>query len=362
AAQPAAPAAAAPPAPAAATANAQTGAATVQGGGATAGDNTQLIAALQGVIQAITALVSVLKAQVAGASGGGAPGKTPTQAAPGKTPEQTPPAKTPEPIPAPPVAPPVTQVAGANGGAAPTQEAPQKEPTQVAGANGGVIQQMPTQAPPAKIIFTPPGTAVGGASGAPEKIVEPAPIKFVPPAPPVAPPTQVGGAKGGPVQQTPTQSPIQSPTQVGGANGGGVAAGDVTLSNTDADFRATLTSKSGDSVSIWGDPHVTIKVGGKEDSFLIGYGPGSAQLSDGSIVSWDTNPVGGAREKLLKGFTVDSAGTTLDRTVTTGDKKDEKGLTTALSDVQLKEFATALRSYEGDWKLPLKLKDTPAQK
>jgi len=144
-------------------------------------------------------------------------------------------------------------------------------------------------------------------------------------------------------------------------NGGGVAEGDVKLSDIDAEYRATLASKAGNSISIWGDPHVTVTVDGKTEGFNIGYGAGSIKLDNGSTVSWETYPVGDAKQKLLKGFSVDSAGDAFDRSINTSDGTNSKDLSTALNDTQLREFATKLRAYEGDWAAPLTVK-TPAQK
>ncbi|MCW2972326.1 MAG: hypothetical protein JWN72_599 [Thermoleophilia bacterium] len=301
------------PAPAAATTaapatNAAAGAAAVQGGGATT-DNAALITALQGVIQAITSLVTLLQAQAAATTGGGAPGKTPVQSTPATSP-------------------PATQVAGASGAGT----APQK------------VEQAVTPAP-AKVVATP---------------VVAAPPVAAPPAVPAVP-TAVAGANGGPAQtpgqsptQSPVQSPVQAPTQVGGVVGGG-ALDTVTLSDDDARSAGTLTASNGDSVSIWGDPHVTLNLGGVEEKFEIGYGPGSVTLGDGTKVEWGTfGDATGDRYKHLQYLRVDSPGTTGDVGIDTGDQQAAKDIKTSLTAAQLKELAAALRTYKGDWQQPLK--------
>ncbi|MCW2972325.1 MAG: hypothetical protein JWN72_598 [Thermoleophilia bacterium] len=361
AAAPAAPLPAPAPAP---VADAKAGA-VVQGGGAD--NNGAIIAALQGVIEALNALVKALAAQVGGASGGGAPGKTPEQVPPGKTPEQAPPAKLPEQVP-----PAKSDVGGQNGG--PVQQAPQKEApqkivdpapvkTDVGGEHGGPVQQAPQKFvyPPFEFVaYTPPvvptqPTAVAGASGGPEQAPDKAPDK----APEK---TDVGGANGGPVQQTPVQNPIQGdPTQVGGVNGGGTA-GTVTLSDTDKGSSAILKDANGNSVRIYGDPHVSITVGGKAENFTIGYGPGAVTLQDGTKITWNTYKVGEARAKHLETLKVDSAGTTFDQSINTGDGTNSSNLQTALTSAQLDEFAAALRTYKGSWQAPLTQVAVPTQK
>lgn len=301
------------------------GAAQIAGGGGM--DMTAMTQALQGVIQALTALVAALQAQLGGATGGGAPGKGPLQGggemppvptdvagaagggAPGKTPEQAPPGKMPAPMPAP------TDVGGVQGPPAKVEAPPAKivdpappvkaPPTQVAGDKGGPVQQAPTQVP-----------------------------------------TQVAGDKGGPVQQVPTQSPVQqSPIQ-----GGGPVQGDVKLSDNDGRASAELKSASGNSVEIWGDPHVKMNLDGKTENFTIGYGPGSVQLTDGTTISWNTR-----EDKHLGMFKVDRPGTAGDQQVDSKDGTNAKDLQTFLNDDQLREFGAALKSMEGPWDQPLKV-------
>ena len=229
--------------------------------------------------------------------------------APGKTPEQAPPGKMPAPMPAP------TDVGGVQGPPAKVEAPPAKivdpappvkaPPTQVAGDKGGPVQQAPTQVP-----------------------------------------TQVAGDKGGPVQQVPTQSPVQqSPIQ-----GGGPVQGDVKLSDNDGRASAELKSASGNSVEIWGDPHVKMNLDGKTENFTIGYGPGSVQLTDGTTISWNTR-----EDKHLGMFKVDRPGTAGDQQVDSKDGTNAKDLQTFLNDDQLREFGAALKSMEGPWDQPLKV-------
>jgi len=409
-------------------ADANAGAQQVQGGGSSIASNPALVQALQAVVQAITALITALQAQVAGASGGGAPGKvaqgggdvppappvtpaSPTTpdastvaganggGAPGKVTQvtQVPPMKTMDPPPAP------TQVAGANGAPGkPVQGPPMKHPlpAQVGGMNGWPVQQVPNQGPPMK---------VGGASGspiqgptqtptqAPTKLPDPVPTQVLTFLPTHVPSSWVEGATGAPVdspapvvqasppakqetppakvQQTPVQQvPVQqSPSQVGGANGGPVqqapveaTKGGVILDNDDERWSAKLTSDKGNSVEVWGDPHVVLNFGGATETFDIGYGAASFTTSAGNQISWNTYEPGSEHQFVLQDFKVDSLGSSLDRSVTTSDRNgeagDQMGLTTALHDGELTEFATYLRANQGPMSSPFTPTDTPAKK
>lgn len=334
---------------------------------------------------------------VAGASGGGTPAQNPVQSAVAGAkgdPTQVAGAKG-DPTQAPPKKakkkPKKTDVGGANGpGQTPGQVPPPKakkkkprvggangpgqSPTQVGGANGPGQRPAPAKKPPKPV--APP--AVGGANGGPvvqqRPVVQRPPVPVTPPVqtPPVVPavpvpvtppPTQVGGVQGPgqkPTQvggvQGPRQVPTQVPTQVGGAKGGTVI-----LNEQDLRASAKLTSPEGNSVEVWGDPHIAITIDGKSETWDIGYGPGSIQLSDGSTVSWDTYEPGSPRQFQLHNFRIDSAGTANDRAVSTSDGTDSANLTTALNDAQLREFATALRMYEGPMDQPLRPRSTPGQ-
>jgi hypothetical protein len=326
----------------AAGANAAQGATQVQGGGGAAPqDMSAIVAALKGLVETLTQLIAAL----GGSTTGGGPGQMPpgkdvappkgdvkgdhghgdpTQAPPKgevkgdngpgqKTPEQkggpTPPPVTPPPVTPPPVTPP-----------------PATPPTQVAGDNGGPVQQSPVQSP----IQAPP--------------------------PKVEPP-KVDGANGGPVQQTPVQTPVQTPPTKGPV----VIKGNVVLDNDDERWSAKLTANGGkaeNSVELWGDPHVVITTEGKAEKFDIGYGAGKVTLFDGTVVSWDTYDKGKDHQFILRDFKVNSPGSQFDRSVTTrdrdGNKGDQMGLTTALTDAHLKELAIALRTMKGPMSDPLK--------
>jgi hypothetical protein len=170
--------------------------------------------------------------------------------------------------------------------------------------------------------------------------------------PPSPPGGEVGGANGGTDQEppkptdTPTQKPTQGPVQQSPSE-------TVTLSNDDRRKSAKLTSSTGNSVEIWGDPHVVIDIDGKEQKFEIGYGPGSITLSDGTKISWDTFGPKDALKYRLRSFKIDSAGTENDQNVRTDDGKDESNLATALPDDLLEEFARLLAQYKGSMNQPL---------
>ncbi|MEO6866979.1 MAG: DUF1521 domain-containing protein [Gaiellales bacterium] len=354
-------------------ANALQGADQVQGGGAAAPEMTAIVQALQSLVEVLGQLVQLLATQNGGVEGGGpgkAPGKVggdnggPVQQSPV---QQTPPGK----------------VDGEKGG--PVQQAPVKQapPAKVGGEKGGPVKQAPVkQAPPAKVggekggpvqqspVQQTPPAKVGGENGGP---VQQSPVQQTPPS-------KVDGAKGSPVQQSPVQqSPVQQtpPSKVSGENGGPKKAdpkaklGTVKLDNVDKRWNAKLhapdTKGGANSVEIWGDPHVVIMADGKAEKFDIGHGAGKVTLFDGTKISWDTYDKGEKHkiqkdrksvEYILSDFKVDSKGTNLDRSVTTrdydGSKGDQLGLTTALTEAHLKEFAIALRSMEGSWKSPLK--------
>ncbi len=332
--------------------DAAAGAANVAGGGGTDAQMAALVTALQGVIEVLTQLVTLLQGKVGGITGGGPTQKgDPTQG----------------------------EVKGENGGPEqkPTQKPEQKDKDSKVGGKHGKgddkkpeqkPDQKPTQkpdqeppAPPVPGTPPPPPTQVGGDNGPgqgdPTQVggkngPGQTPVQGPPPKP------EVGGANGGP-EQVPTQKPTQTPTQVAGAH-----EGNVILDNDDGRWSAKLTAKSGkseNSVELWGDPHVVVNMNGKEEKFDIGFGEASVTLFDGTVVSWNTYDKGeklaGQRPKqgddvsyILKDFKIDSAGSEFDRSVTTsdrdGDKGDQMGLTTALTDAHLKELVIALRTME----------------
>lgn len=279
------------------------GAAAIGTAGGAAVSQQVLIDTLRQALAVLTQLVAQLTGG-AGASGGGAVGQQPNQV-PNQSPIQAPPMKTP------------SQVGGANGGPV------QKFPTQVSGAHGGPVQQQPGQFP-----GQTPGQ-VGGANGGPAQY-------------PVQTPGQYPG-------QYPGQFPGQFPTQGGGPSTiGGGEVGGVDLS--EGVHAVTLEDDNGDSVRIWGDPHVDVKLDGKREKFDIGYGPGEITLRDGTHVSWDTG-----RGNILSTLSVDRPqGVDGDVDADVNDSTKLKNEATGLTNAQLREFIAELREFEGKPHEPLK--------
>ena len=121
-------------------------------------------------------------------------------------------------------------------------------------------------------------------------------------------------------------------------------------------YSATLHSANGTQVSIWGDPHVVINIGGNIERFDIGYGAGSIELEGGAVVSWDTFAVDDPRFPLgppLKSFSVTTINNLFDLSIDTEDGENSVGNLTSLSESQLLDFARQLRQYEGDASKPL---------
>lgn len=334
-------------------ANAAQGAAQVQGGGATAPqDMAGIVAALTGLVEVLNQLIKAL-----GVAGGG-----PTQGPPGKD------------IPPPPgkdlPPPPKTDVNGEHGHGTPKQlptqvptQLPPPPKTEVKGDNGpGQIPPPPGKdLPPPKLppvpVTPPPPTKVGGEQG-PGQVPTQSPVQGPPPK--VEPP-KVGGENGGPTKpptptQTPTQTPVQTPPKPVI-----IEKGNVRLDNDDEKWSAKLTAVGGkaeNSVELWGDPHVVITTNGKAEKFDIGFGNGKVTLFDGTVVSWDTYDKGKDHQFILSDFKVNSPGSQFDRSVTTrdrdGNKGDQMGLTTALTDAHLKELGIALSTMKGPMSEPLK--------
>jgi len=76
-------------------------------------------------------------------------------------------------------------------------------------------------------------------------------------------------------------------------------------------YSVTMHSDMGSQVTIWGDPHVVIRMDGLTRRFDIGLGPQTVELNNGTVLSWDT--VEADSERFPKGpplsfFDVDSAG------------------------------------------------------
>ena len=250
---------------------------------------------------------------------------------------------------------------------------PDQTDTGGAGGPGQVIEppkpdQTPEQSPVQQ--GDPDQTGTGGADGPgqletpkPEPTPEPTPEPKPEPTPEPKPdqvPDQLPTPEPKP---TPAPEPVPVPDQVPDQTipkGGPVDSSTVALTNNDNRRSATLTSSTGNSVELWGDPHVILKFGGKTETFDIGYGAGDIALSDGTHVKWDTFAKGTALEYRLSEFTVDSAGTANDKSVRTDDKVDTPSQLTTLTDAQLKEFADQLRLYAGPMSQPLALAVKPA--
>lgn len=162
--------------------------------------------------------------------------------------------------------------------------------------------------------------------------------------------------KGGPDKEK--QNAVVDPNENSAPKGGPVV-GDVTLS--DRPYRVTLAAPNGDSISLHGDPHVEIILGGTTRRFDIGYGAGSVTLKDGTKVSWDTFDDGSGPAHVIRSFSIDSAGTEFDASVRTNDGTDASGIKTTLTDAQLAELAGLLEQYKGDWNKPLAMVNAEQQ-
>jgi hypothetical protein len=202
---------------------------------------------------------------------------------------------------------------------------------------------------------------VGGADGTPPPAPAPAPAPAPLPDPKqdADPKTAVGGADGtppDPKQGVPDQTdpkqafaappdPSQTPPK---------DTDKVTLDNVDKRESAKLTSSNGDSVEVWGDPHVVVDINGQKSNYEIGYGKGSFSTDDGNTISWDTYAKGAKHQYVLKDFSVNGPGTADDHTVQTFDGKDAHGLSTALTDTDLQAFAAYLETKKAPMNTALK--------
>ena len=300
-----------------------------------------------------TPTVPAPPANVGGANGGGPVDpkqQDPTQHDPTQCHHHD--AKTPDPAGPPPIGlppeVPIATVGGANGGGPvdPKQDDPKQVPTQES------PKPVPLPAPDPKPLPTP----------APDSKPDPAPDPKPEPLPPV-PDMPTGGANGGgtvdpkqddPKQDDPKQVPTQeSPKPEPKPEPKPVTT--VTLDNDDAvdtdkdghRYSAQLTSSLGNSVELWGDPHVTIVMDGTTENFEIGYGPASFTTSSGHTISWDTNEPGQKLQYVLRNFRVDSAAS-----VSTMDSKAESNIATPLTDEDLREFAAYLRTAKSVMNVP----------
>lgn len=274
-----------------------------QAGSTTAGGTTSFGGEMGQLTHALDDMISAINAiaRNLGTANGGGPGQ-----APGKSPEQGP-------------------------GQAPPSKPPTDPPT------GPPVSQRPPDAPP----YTPPSAPPEGP-----------PKSSLPPTlpPDKLPPVPTGGGTGQTPGQTPGQVPTQSPVQQSPVT--------VTLSNDDGRDSAKLIGSNGSFVELWGDPHVVIQEAGKAEpeKFEIGFGDGEIGLSDGSKVRWTTRD-----DHVLRSFQIDSPGDAYDRAIDTDDNINENGLSTSLTDAQLRELADALRTYKGPMDKPLTKVPPPAK-
>jgi len=126
-------------------------------------------------------------------------------------------------------------------------------------------------------------------------------------------------------------------------------------------YSGTLHSANGTHVSIWGDPHVVISIGGVVERFDIGYGAGHIEVIGGAVISWNTYEPDDPRFPLgppLKSFSVTSVDSLFDVSVSTEDGINSVGNLTSLDESQLLDFAQQLRLFEGDASSPLARKVT----
>lgn len=258
----------------------------------------------------------------------------------------------------------VSAIAGQNGG--PVDQVPPK-----GGDVGGETGDMPADCPMKGGVVqqTPPkGGDVGGDSGFPVQQTPPAPAhkrhhkdgkvggesgdfpgQQTPPKGGV-----VDGESGGVVQQTPPPVPGGGPIEPPKPPD---APGQVKLYNYDAkspghrSASVELRGSNGNSVLIWGDPHVEVTLGGKTQKFNIGYGPGTVELKDGTVIEWTT--FGGKNNFRLRVFKIDDTNNAFDTRVSTTDGKDVVGQMTGLTNAQLAEFGRALLAMKGPVGQPL---------
>ena len=120
---------------------------------------------------------------------------------------------------------------------------------------------------------------------------------------------------------------------------------------------ATLHSSEGNSVTIWGDPHVVIVIDGVTERFDIGYGEGAIEIDEGTIITWASKPhdADNPEEQFLPldWFSVDTTGNDFDRTIDADDDEDVVDALTGMTDDQLRDLAIQLRQYAGSATAPL---------
>lgn len=166
------------------------------------------------------------------------------------------------------------------------------------------------------------------------------------PVPPKPKPTEVAGESSPP-------KPKPTPSQTGG----GAAPPkpkpkpktEVTLKNIDGRSLIELRSKN-DVLTLWGDPHVSAKLNGKDlKDFNIPAGARKIKLKGGAngqgkgttTVSWTTDGKGN-----LTRFKINFPGTKSDVNIDVNDGKDIKKLKTVLSENQLESL---IKKLNGKW-------------
>jgi hypothetical protein len=110
-------------------------------------------------------------------------------------------------------------------------------------------------------------------------------------------------------------------------------------------YNVTLHSDVGSQVTIWGDPHVVIKMDGLTRRFDIGLGPQTINLKGGTTLSWNTADADWVRYPKgppLTFFNIDSPGTDFDHNVDLLDEQNFIDAETGLTEAQLREFARVL--------------------
>ena len=167
------------------------------------------------------------------------------------------------------------------------------------------------------------------------------------------------GAAAGPVAQNPLQDPLQDPKQgVGGVEG--AARGAVLLEDWDrradsligkGNKGVRLTGEDGFSVVMWGDPHIIVTDGKDVTKYDIGYGAGRIELSTGTVVRWDTEE----KSHVMRNLQIEHAagGAYRVNTYDGESMQGDSGITTSMTDAELREFADRLKEADGKWNKPL---------
>lgn len=110
-------------------------------------------------------------------------------------------------------------------------------------------------------------------------------------------------------------------------------------------YNVTLHSNGGSQVTIWGDPHVIIKMDGLTRRFNIPLGHNTIELKGGATIEWDTAEADIARFPLgppLTYFNIDTQGVALDQAVDLEDGLNFIDVETGITEGQLRQFARIL--------------------